>query len=253
MALDVDGTILGADGVIPDSVQEAVTALVDSGTLVVLATGRTWSGTEPVFAQLSLPPGPAVCSNGAVTVRYPPVEVIKSITFDASGVVKKFLEHAPNTLVAVEEIGRGHLVSAPFPDGELSGDAILTDVDELVAEPVTRVVLRDPSSTETDFIKLAEQLGMQGCSYFVGFTAWLDIVPEGVDKATGLAEVANRYGIDQGEVLALGDGRNDTAMLQWAGRGVAIGDAPDEVKLAADHVTGPFDAGGTVDELRRWL
>lgn len=253
MALDVDGTILGADGVIPDAIQDAVTALVHSGTLVVLATGRTWSGTEPVFTALSLPPGPAVCSNGAVTVKYPPVEVIKSVTFDASQVVKTFLEHAPNTLVAVEEIGRGHLVSAPFPEGELTGDTVLTDVDELVAEPVTRVVLRDPSSTETDFIKLAEQLGMQGCSYFVGFTAWLDIVPEGVDKATGLAEVAGRCGIDPGDVLALGDGRNDTAMLQWAGRGVALGDAPDEVKLAADHVTGPFDDGGTVDELRRWL
>lgn len=253
VALDVDGTILGADGVIPVPVRQAVTALVDSGIRVVLATGRAWYGTEPIFCALSLPHGPAVCSNGAVTVRYPPTEVVQTITFDATDVVKTFLEHAPNTLVAVEEIGRGHRVSAEFPAGELRGDIVVTDLEDLIAEPVTRVVLRDPSATETDFIKLAEQVGLRGCSYFVGFTAWLDIVAEGVNKASALAEVATRYGIDAADVLALGDGRNDIEMLQWAGRGVALGDAPDEVKLAADHVSGLFDDGATAAELRRWI
>jgi HAD superfamily hydrolase (TIGR01484 family) len=253
VALDVDGTIMGADGIIPDPVRAAVTALIDSGILVMLATGRTWSGTESIFTDLALPRGPAVCSNGAVTVRYPPMEVLKTVTFDASEVVKAFLEHAPNTLVAVEELGRGHRVSGAFPPGELQGESMIADIDDLIADPVTRVVLRDPSSTDTDFIKLAEQLGMQGCSYFVGYTAWLDVVPEGVDKATGLTEAAGRYGIGADQVLALGDGRNDVEMLEWAGRGVAMGDAPDEVKLAADHVTGLFGDGGTVAELTRWL
>lgn len=252
-ALDVDGTILAADGVIPDAIRQAVTALVDSGVRVVLATGRAWYGTEPIFSALSLPRGPAVCSNGAVTLRYPPTEVINTVTFDATEVVKTFLDHAPNTLVAVEELGRGHRVSAPFPEGELSGYQTIAAVDELIAEPVTRVVLRDPSATDTDFIKLAEQIGLRGCSYFVGFTAWLDIVAEGVDKAAGIADVAAGYGIDAADVLAIGDGRNDVEMLEWAGRGVAVGDAPDEVKLAADHVTGLFDDGGTAAELRRWI
>jgi hydroxymethylpyrimidine pyrophosphatase-like HAD family hydrolase len=54
-------------------------------------------------------------------------------------------------------------------------------------------------------------------------------------------------------VLAIGDGRNDTEMLSWAGRGVAMGQAPPEVKDAADHVTGRVEDDGAVEELRRWF
>ncbi len=54
-------------------------------------------------------------------------------------------------------------------------------------------------------------------------------------------------------MLAFGDGRNDIEMLRWAGRGVAIGDAPPEVRAAADDVTPLFADGGPVAELRRWF
>ncbi|HEY9293748.1 MAG TPA: HAD family hydrolase [Microlunatus sp.] len=253
VALDVDGTVVDQDGKLPDPIREVIGNLVDDGVLVVLATGRAWHGTEPIFTQLQLPPGPAVCSNGAVIVNYPPVEVLRTVTFDATEVVHRVLEQNPNTLVAVEEVGRGYRVSDRFPDGDLTGELIITDVEEMISEPVTRVVLRDPSSTDQDFIRLAERLGLRGCSYFIGWSAWLDIVPEGVSKATALADVAARHGIDRADILALGDGRNDLEMLQWAGRGVALGQAPDEVKAAADAVTAPFDDGGTVDELARWV
>jgi 5-amino-6-(5-phospho-D-ribitylamino)uracil phosphatase len=118
---------------------------------------------------------------------------------------------------------------------------------------VTRIVVRDPDSTDEEFIALAERLGLHGVGYFVGWSAWLDIAPAGVDKATALAGVAASLGVAQADVLAIGDGRNDIEMLAWAGRGVALGDAAEEVALAADHVTGTFAAGGTVAELRRWF
>ena len=54
-------------------------------------------------------------------------------------------------------------------------------------------------------------------------------------------------------MLAIGDGRNDVEMLAWAGRGVAMGQAPAEVHAAADAVTGTFDEDGAVTELRRWF
>ena len=68
-----------------------------------------------------------------------------------------------------------------------------------------------------------------------------------------LSEQVSRYGIDPADTLAIGDGRNDIEMLRWAGRGVALGDAPWEVRAAADDVTANFEDGGTAAELNRWF
>ena len=65
-----------------------------------------------------------------------------------------------------------------------------------------------------------------------------------MNKASGLAHVADRLGVDAADVLAIGDGRNDIEMLRWAGRGVAMGQAVEEVRAAADAVTGTvYDDG----------
>jgi HAD superfamily hydrolase (TIGR01484 family) len=253
VALDVDGTIVDHDGRLPATVLEAVRAVVDADVPVILSTGRSWHGTVDVVDALGLPPGLSVCSNGAVTVRYPPQEIVSAITFDPKEVLATVLEVAPHTLIAVEEIGVGYRLSKEFPPGDLTGEMIIEDVDQLSSRPVTRVILRDPDRSDTDFLTLADRLGLHGVSYFIGWSAWLDIAPEGVNKATALAQVAAEHGVAQADVLAMGDGRNDIEMLRWAGRGVAIGDAPPEVKAAGDDVTGCFDDGGTVAELRRWF
>lgn len=253
VALDIDGTLVDHAGVMPDSVYAAVRRIVDTGTPVVLATGRGWHATKPVFDQLELPPGYAVSSNGAVVVTYPPAEVIREVTFDPTDVLDLVAELAPQALVATEEIGVGYRVSDLFPDGDLAGEVVKVSAAELRSKPVTRVVVRDPNSSVPDFIRLAQMLGLHGVSYFIGYTAWLDIAPEGIHKATGVGEVCARLGVAQADVLAMGDGRNDIELLRWAGRGVAMGDAPEEVKRAADAVTGPFAEAGTPAELARWF
>ncbi|WP_182559787.1 HAD family hydrolase [Microlunatus kandeliicorticis] len=253
VALDIDGTVVDHEGRLPAEVREAVQRVLAADVPVVLSTGRAWHSTLPVFTALGLTEGPSVCSNGAVTVAYPPQQIVKAVTFDPRNVISRVREYSPQTLIAVEEIGRGFRLTEPFPDGDLTGEIIVEDVEQLMARPVTRVIMRDPDGSDEDFIALAEHLGFHGCTYFIGWSAWLDIAPEGVNKATALAEVAAGLGVDRADVLALGDGRNDIEMLRWAGRGVAVGDAPPEVREAADHVTGRFADGGTVDELTRWF
>ncbi len=253
LALDVDGTVVDHDGELPVAVADAISSVVAAGVPVVLSTGRSWHGTQEVVDRLRLPRGPAVCSNGAVIVSYPPQEIIKAITFDPRDVIARVEEFAPGTLIAVEEIGRGYRLNDHFPGGDLTGEMIIEDLEQLSSRPVTRVILRDPTRSDTDFITLAKHLGLHGVAYFVGWSAWLDIAPEGVNKATGLAEVAMNLGIASADVLAFGDGRNDIEMLRWAGRGVAIGDAPAEVHAAADDVSPLFEDGGLVAELRHWF
>jgi HAD superfamily hydrolase (TIGR01484 family) len=265
VALDIDGTLYenvpatgAVEEVIHPPVLEAIDRAVEAGTHIVLSTGRSTFGITGVWDQLRLPRNGdgkvlTVASNGSVTFSYAPVEVLSAVTFDAREIVSMLLEHVPQAAVAVEEIGVGYRINRPFPEGEITGQMTLQSVEELVAEPVTRVIIRDPHSSEEEFVALAERLGLQGTNYFIGWTAWLDLAPDGVTKASGLAQVAERLGVDRSEVLAIGDGRNDVEMLRWAGRGVAMGQAPLEVQEAADDVTRTVAEDGVAFELSRWF
>ncbi|HEU4908331.1 MAG TPA: HAD family hydrolase, partial [Propionibacteriaceae bacterium] len=209
VALDIDGTLVDRNGFLPDSVAEAVAQIVQVGVPVVLSTGRSWHGTRPLFEELQLPPGPTVCSNGAVVVRYPPQEIVRAITFDPRPVITRVEEFAPGTLIAVEEIGIGYRLNDRFPGEDLTGELIIEDAEQLSSQPVTRVILRDSRGSEEEFLALARHLGMHGVTYFIGWGSWIDIAPDGVNKATALAEVAAGFGVAAADVLAFGDGQND--------------------------------------------
>ena len=266
VALDIDGTLLKwVDGqtehyeTITEPVHDAVHRALDAGAHVVLASGRSPHGMTTIADLLHLPRENAdrlwvVASNGAVVFRYPPMEVVHEETFDAAPAVAAVLEHHPRALVAVEErdVG-GYRVNRVFPEGELSGEQLITHVDDIVGEPVSRVIVRDPEATADDFIELAANLGLHGTDYVVGWTAWLDLSPVGVSKASGLQHVCDAIGLAAADVLAIGDGRNDIEMLRWAGRGVAMGQAVEEVRAAADDVTAAVNDEGAAVEISRWF
>jgi len=265
VALDIDGTLLKwVEGSgqsyeqITPQVYAAVQAVLDAGAHVVLASGRSPHGMDRIADLLDLPREGSdrlwvVASNGAVIFRYPPLEVVHEETFDAREAVRQVLEQHPDALVAVEERGVGYRVSRPFPEGELSGEMIQTEVEEIVAGPVSRVIIRDPTASADDFVAMAARLGLHGTDYVVGWTAWLDLAPVGVSKASGLEYVARELGLGQEHTLAIGDGRNDLEMLRWAARGVAMGQAVPEVHEAADATTESVYDEGAALELRRWF
>jgi len=256
VALDVDGTLLDwVDGneVMSTAVVDAVRRVRAAGAHVVIATGRSLPGVLDAADMLELDGGLCVASNGAVVFDHPPVELVHTVTFDASKAVAQLLEHVPDAAVAVEEVGTGYRINKAFPEGEIQGELVLQSVEELVAEPVTRVIIRSPDASAEEFADLAEGLGLQGTNYYVGYTAWLDLAPTGVSKASGLQVVVDRLGVDAADVLAIGDGNNDVEMLRWAGHGVAMGQAPLEVQEAADDVTETVERDGAVRELSRWF
>jgi len=264
VALDIDGTLLrwveGAGATyeqIPETTYDAVHRAYDSGAHIVLASGRSIHGMTRIADLLELPREGddqlwIVASNGAVVVRYPPLELVHEETFDARPAVEAILAEHPNVLIAVEERGIGYRVNQHFPEGELSGDMIPTEVEELVSGPVSRVIIRDPEATADDFVELADRLGLHSINYVVGWTAWLDLSPVGVTKASGLARVCDALGVPPTDVLAIGDGRNDIEMLRWAGRGVAMGQSIEQVQQAADAVTADVQDDGVAVELGRY-
>lgn len=265
VALDIDGTLLKwVEGTgqhyeqVSPEVYDAVAAVLAAGSHVVLSSGRSPHGMTIIADLLDLPREGSdrawvVASNGAVIFRYPPLEIVHEETFDASDAVAAVLREHPEALVAVEERGVGYKVNRPFPEGELSGEMIEAPIDDIVGEPVSRVIIRDPSASVEEFVELGSRLGLHGTDYVVGWTAWLDLCPVGVSKASGLDHVCRELGLTADDVLAIGDGRNDLEMLRWARRGVAMGQAVDEVHEAADATTASVYDEGAAVEIRRWF
>ncbi|MBD2759591.1 HAD family phosphatase [Yimella sp. cx-573] len=257
IGLDVDGTIVHYDGHASERVTSAIKAVLDAGHEVVIATGRSVTGTVPIVDLLGLTSGFLVCSNGAVTAQIAPEEphgyrLLDCVTFDPRPVLDRLRGAWPDGVVATEVIGEGYLVSDHFPDGELLGDVKVVPWEEL-AQPTTRITFRSPSGTAEEFVKLADGLGLHGVNYGVGYSAWLDINPEGVSKASALEKIREHHDIDVADTVAVGDHRNDIEMLGWAGRGVAMGQAPDDVKAIADGVTDTVEEDGLAQVLEGLL
>ena len=116
----------------------------------------------------------------------------------------------------------------------------------------TRVVVVSPQHDTEEFLSIVDRMGLQRVSYAIGWTAWLDISPDGVSKATAMERVRHALDIPRSDVVAVGDGRNDIEMLEWAGAhgiAAAMGQAPDEVKAVAGRVTGTVAEDGLAELL----
>lgn len=257
VALDIDGTVLHEDGSLSDAVGAEVRRLVAAGHEVMLATGRSVAHTLPVLQQLDIAPEYLVCANGAITLKRDPsapvgyrhehVEV-----FDPADVLTRIRSHLASALYAVEDRNGRFLYTDPFPESVLGLDSEQVTFDELTRTEATRVVVVSPNHDMEDFLAVVERMGLHKVSYSIGWTAWLDIAPDGVNKATGLERVRTALDIPRTRVMAIGDGRNDIEMFAWAGasgRAVAMAQAPADVIAAATETTLAVTADGVAAAL----
>ena len=122
--------------------------------------------------------------------------------------------------------------------------------EELQETTAVRLVVFSQATQPREFASAIESLGLQGITYSVGYNAWLDVAGAGVSKASGLESLRQILHVDPADTVAIGDGFNDVEMLEWAGRGVAMGQAPMEVKQVADEITGTVHDGGLATVLR---
>lgn len=271
VALDVDGTILDIEGRISERMMASLARLRARGARVVISTGRGIQAALPVAHRVGLTDGWMICANGAITLRMDPTapggyEVVDSVTFDPADAIAALSRAVPDGIVAVEVLGGGFKVSRPFPDGELIEAQRVVSLEEMASQPVTRVVLRAPGMDVNEFSELVAGCGLHSVEYAIGWTAWLDVAPDGVTKASALQALAARLGADAERAghagraehaeqtghtghtghtgqtmhtIAVGDGANDIEMLRWAGIGAAMGSAPQSVKDSSDIVTEP--------------
>ena len=258
IALDVDGTVVLEDESLSPGIFDAVADAHAAGHEVMLATGRSWEGTRGILAGLDLSPEYVVCSNGAVVMRrtdrgLAAYERFHTETFDPTEVLALLREHVPDAHYMVE-LADGVRLFTDVTEGWNLERGRQVSLDELSEQEVSRVVVVSPGQTEQDFVELVRRIGLNQVSYAIGWTAWLDIAPMGVDKASGLELVRGWLDVDPARVLVIGDGRNDLGMFRWAlengGRAVAMAQGPQEVLDAAGETTLSVTDGGVAAVLR---
>lgn len=259
VALDVDGTILHGDFSIDESLAQAIRSVHSAGHEVVISTGRSVDATLPIIEELKISPTWVVCCNGAVVLRRDALadrayrwEFVE--TFDTTDVLTRIRSHLITARYAVEDNEGFFRFTEPLPDDTLGQRKAQVTFDELLGIQATRVVVVSPDHELEEFLSIVDQIGLSHVSYAIGWTAWLDIAPEGITKATALERVREILEIDRQNVMAVGDGRNDIEMLEWAGHqglAVAMGQSIQMVKDAATEVTLSIEQAGLLRILER--
>lgn len=256
IALDIDDTLIPHLGAVSDRVIEAVAAARAAGITVVVATGRSLSTAAPVARTAGIE-GWAICSNGAILGTVEPEGIVEARAFDPRPILDLIRPQLPGARYAVEDVhGTFHTMSTgDFDAGVLGLQIREVPYEHLLDEQAVRLVVHSDTDEHLSegFGSIARQLGLHTVIFGVGDRAWMDIGPQGVNKATGLAELCTRLDINPARTIAMGDGDNDVEMLEWAGTGIAMGHAPERVLRRADAFTSGEPGVGVAEVIEHLL
>jgi Cof subfamily protein (haloacid dehalogenase superfamily) len=263
IATDVDGTLLDEGENVTARTRAVVRAAVDAGAHFVLATGRPPRWVPPVVEQLGFAPM-AVCANGAVIYDAATDRIVSARTLSAE-VLTALAEIAttviPGAGLAVERVGRSahdaatpQFVSSPgYEHAWLNPDNTEVSMADLLSAPAVKLLIRKAGAQSADMAAaLAPHVGRQGDLTYSTNNGLIEVTPPGVSKASGIQEVAGPLGIAAEDVVTFGDMPNDIPMLQWAGHGVAMGNAHPDAVAVADEVTTTNADDGVARVLERW-
>jgi len=261
VVFDVDGTLVNWDGVVTPATTAALNRLRALRVPIALATGRPMA-LAPLTIDQAGGADWMVCGNGSVVFDVPTGELIRDRSLPNEVVVpliQALRQRLPGVGFAVELLTT--LLEEPGFARRVPEDRVAPPVDDVLAaylaapEPVRRVIpYHDDYDDRLDELaSIVSEFLDDRCQIQFGGLAIVDVSPSGDHKAAALQVLIDHLGIEAVDVIAFGDGSNDIEMLQWAGTGVAMGNADPATKAAADVVTGDVDAGGVAEYLRPLL
>ena len=266
LALDVDGTLLDSAGVLRPRVRRAVRAAADAGCAVAIATGLRYHAACDIAAALGLD-APLILHNGAVVQRAHSGEVLAEspLAVDVAHAVAGIMAVSGAQVVAFPPPRLGDVVLAGPADldGELAA-LYLADCGLRVHRrplhamfdgvgPLTMVAMDSESRLDGVAAALAPRTDCRVTRNT--FPLWgrrfhvLDVLAPETSKAAAVAALADRLGVPIADTVAIGDHFNDVEMLEAVGLGIAMGNAPAEVQVRADRVTGSCDEEGVAQAL----
>ncbi|MFY9713782.1 MAG: HAD-IIB family hydrolase, partial [Microbacterium sp.] len=126
-------------------------------------------------------------------------------------------------------------------------------LDQVLSAPSLKLVIRHPELSPSALFDALRALGLVGFEATLSGAPFVEVMAEGVTKATGLARLCEHLGVDRTDVVAFGDALNDVEMLRWAGHGVAMAGADLVVQDAADEIAASNDDDGVARVIERLL
>jgi Cof subfamily protein (haloacid dehalogenase superfamily) len=248
LALDLDGTILAMDLTLDQRDVEALGRIVAVGVTVIACTGRPFPGAVPWVQRLGLD-GPIVCYQGA-EVRTLDGEVLldHGVPHALAMEVVRFARERNLHVQAYRDdrllIERDRPEAHQYADHAGMDVHMVSDLDEAMGPTTPKLVIVAAPETLEALLPDVRSRWAGRLNAATSVPEYLEFTSIESDKASALRFLCERLGIPQSEAVAVGDGRNDASMIQWAGLGVAVEGSPPEVIAAADRtIPGPGHGG----------
>lgn len=264
IALDLDGTLNNDEKKITEKTREALLAVQQHGVTVVLASGRQAPGLSREADALDLKDyhGLLLSYNGGRIQDATTGEILFDQAIECATALR-FLRHleAYPELSPIVDDGESifttdanrHKVQDESRNNNLKIEIVENIADAVEVRGFSPVKILTAAPNEILVPRLADiRRGFEDELSFVQSAPWFyEATVKGVSKSSSLARVCERLGIERSEVMAFGDAQNDMSMLDFAGRGVAMGNACPELKEMADEITLSNNEDGIAASLTR--
>ncbi|QED47116.1 Cof-type HAD-IIB family hydrolase [Cytobacillus dafuensis] len=258
LAINIDGTLLQSNGRLHKSTKDAIEYVQQKGIYVTLVTSRSFPSAKKVAKALKLN-SLIIAHSGAyiASSRDKPIfvkRIAEDVTYEIVRLLEGFscqirLVHEKYSLANKSKLNHNLLAKTVFSSGDpifYSQQFVDSLSDTILDEPVTPPMIEVYFEEETDLqdAKAAIKGMFSEIDIFQLNNLRFDIMPAGVSKLNGLLYLGDHLNISRSEMVVIGDGIDDLDMIKEAGLGVAMGNAPVELKKAADWITRPNNQHG---------
>ena len=259
-AFDIDQTLLGDDLNPSPRVRQAIAGALQRGVIITLVTGRGPLFTGRIARQLGLN-APVVCYQGGMAYDFVAGQTLHEVRLSLDllpAIVSAAREYDWN--LHFEEFGHIYMPrrsNHPPIYYELMRYYEVSRVDDFLREVPAAphkflVTLNQPQERGRVIAEMQQNLD-QWITIIPSHPYLVEGLPPGVNKGRGLAWLAEYFHLSPDEVLAVGDNDNDVPMLEWAGVGVAVGNASPAARLAADWIAPPLQEDGAAATIEKFI
>ena len=263
IALDIDGTLLNSSNQVTDSVKKAIKESKEKGVKVVLCTGRPLKGVENYLEEFNLrEEGDYVTTfNGALVQDSHTGESISHLTLDYNDLCDLYelsLEigsrshfYDTRTLYTFNKDVSDYTVYESY----LTGSHLnVTTIDQIPKDiAVSKFMMIDHPEILDECIKKIPKKFYEKYTIVRSMPFFLEILNSNANKGAGISLLSEELGIKQDEVICVGDAGNDKHMIEYAGLGVAMGNATDDIKEIANYVTRTNDEDGVAHVINKFI